>query len=59
MYLTIGPEPSRLTPGGRRLPSRNMARPLALAACSENAFQRQLWRMEPPMRRDEPVMPLK
>jgi hypothetical protein len=55
--LTIGPEPSRLTPGGRRLPSRHMARSLALASCSEEAFQRQLWRLEPPMQREGSVMP--
>lgn len=55
--LTIGPEPSRLTRGGRRLPSRHLARSLALAACSEEAFERQLWRLERPMERQGPVMP--
>lgn len=55
--LTIGPEPSRLTPGGRRLPSRHLARSLALAACSEDALERQLWRLERPMERRGSIMP--
>ena len=57
--LTIGPEPSRLTRGGRRLPSRHMARSLALATCSEEALERQLWRMEKPMERTGSIMPFK
>ena len=57
--LTIGPEPSRLTRGGRRLPSRHMARSLALATCSEEALERQLWRMEKPMDRTGSIMPFK
>jgi hypothetical protein len=57
--LTIGPEPSHLTRGGRRLASRNMARSLMLSACSDEAFQRQLWRMEPPLKRSSPILPLK
>ncbi len=57
--LTIGPEPSRLTRGGRRLPSRHMARSLALEACSEEALERQLWRMEKPMERTGSIMPFK
>lgn len=55
--LTIGPEPSRLTPGGRRLPSRHLARSLSLAACSEEALERQLWRLERPMDRQGSIMP--
>ena len=55
--ITIGAEPSRLTPGGRRLPSRHMARSLALATCSEDALERQLWRMEKPMNRTGSIMP--
>ena len=55
--LTIGPEPSRLTRGGKRLPSKHMARSLSLAACSENAFARQLWRFEAPQNRTGSVMP--
>jgi hypothetical protein len=55
--LTIGPEPSRLTPGGRRLPSKHRARSLALAACSKAAFERQLWRLEAPQHRTGPVLP--
>ena len=57
--LTIGPEPSRLTRGGRRLPSRHMARSLMLATCSEEALERQLWRMEKPMERTGSIMPFK
>ncbi|MCY3823654.1 MAG: ricin-type beta-trefoil lectin domain protein [Nitrospinae bacterium] len=57
--ITIGAEPSRLTRGGRRLPSRHMARSLALAACSEDALERQLWRLEKPMRRTGSIMPFK
>ena len=57
--LTIGAEPSRLTRGGRRLPSRHMARSLALANCSEEALERQLWRMEKPMDRTGAIMPFK
>ena len=41
--ITIGSEPSELTPGGRRLPSRHAARSLELASCSKEIFQRQLW----------------
>ncbi|MFP6889196.1 MAG: hypothetical protein VCF07_05480 [Nitrospinota bacterium] len=57
--LTIGPEPSRVTRGGRRNASRNMARSLILSACSDEAFERQLWRMEPPLKRSSPILPLK
>ncbi len=57
--LTIGAEPSRLTRGGRRLPSRHMARSLALGTCSEEALERQLWRMEKPMKRTGSIMPFK
>ena len=59
MCITIGPEPSRLTRGGRRLPSRHMARSVALAACSEDALERQLWRLERPMERTGSIMPFK
>ncbi len=57
--LTIGTEPSRLTRGGRRLPSRHMARSLALGTCSEEALERQLWRLEKPMKRTGSIMPFK
>ena len=59
MCITIGPEPSRLTRGGRRLPSRHMARSVALGACSEDALERQLWRLEKPMKRTGSIMPFK
>lgn len=55
--LTIGPEPSRLTRGGKRLPSKHMARSLALNKCSDDAFARQLWRFEKPQQRRGAVMP--
>ena len=57
--LTIGKEPSRLTRGGRRLPSRHLARSLALEACSEESLERQLWRLEKPMKRTGSIMPFK
>jgi hypothetical protein len=41
--LTVGEEASELTPGGRRLPSRNVARSLALKECGEAAQDRQIW----------------
>lgn len=55
--LTIGPEPSRLTRGGQRLPSKHKARSLSLAPCTEAAFNRQLWRFEAPQQRSGAVMP--
>lgn len=55
--LTIGPEPSRLTRGGQRLPSKHMARSLALVACSDADFARQLWRFEVPQVKSGAVMP--
>ncbi len=57
--LTIGPEPSRLTRGGKRLPSKHKARSLALNTCSDKAFARQLWRFEKPQQRSGAVMPFK
>ena len=57
--LTIGPEPSRLTRGGKRLPSKHRARSLALMRCDDAAFQRQLWRFEAPQRRSGAVMPFR
>lgn len=55
--LTIGAETSALTPGGRRHPSKHMARSLALADCADTAFQRQMWRFELPQDRTGSVMP--
>lgn len=57
--LTIGPEPSELTPGGRRLPSRNKARSIALDTCSEDALERQLWTFADPLNISGPLMPPK
>lgn len=48
LCLTIGPGPSELTPGGRRLPSRHVARSMALAECSDGAVDRQSWKLEVP-----------
>jgi hypothetical protein len=50
MCLTIGAEPSTLTPGGRRLPSRHVARSLALAECQSPADDRQRWELVSPQR---------
>ena len=57
LCLTIGPEASRLTPGGKRLASRHMARSLMLSLCDDGIFARQLWRFEAPQVRDGSVMP--
>tara|TARA_B100000029_G_scaffold188972_2_gene186748 strand:+ start:27188 stop:27814 length:627 start_codon:yes stop_codon:yes gene_type:complete len=57
--ITIRPEASRLTRGGRRLPSKHMARSLSLENCSEEIFHRQMWRFEEPQNRTGPVMPFK
>jgi len=59
LCLTIGPEPSELTPGGRRLPSRNKARSLAMDTCSEGALERQLWTFADPLNITRPLMPPK
>ncbi len=48
MCLTIGPEPSQLTRGGRRLPSRHVARSLALHPCREADRDRQVWELAAP-----------
>ena len=55
--LTIGIEASRLTRGGKRLPSKHLARSLVLAACSEAGLERQLWRFEAPQKRSGPILP--
>ncbi|MBT3989760.1 MAG: RICIN domain-containing protein [Rhodospirillaceae bacterium] len=59
LCLTIGPEPSALTPGGKRLPSRNKARSLAMDTCSEAALERQLWTFADPLNITKPLMPPK
>ena len=48
LCITVGPEPSELTPGGRRLPSRHVARSLGLEPCGGKARDRQVWKLEPP-----------
>jgi hypothetical protein len=55
--LTIGQEASRLTRGGRRLPSQHKERSLALNRCDEASLERQLWRFEVPQQRPGAVMP--
>ena len=57
MCLTIGPDASELTPGGRRLPSKHTARSLALDNCSDQAMERQLWRFEKPQKREGSILP--
>lgn len=47
LCMTVGPEPSELTPGGRRLPSRHVARSVGLAACDAAAAERQRWQQAP------------
>lgn len=48
LCLTVGPEPSELTPGGRRLESRHVARSLALDICRTEMRDRQTWRVVDP-----------
>ena len=59
LCLTIGPEASQLTPGGRRLPSRNMTRSVGLDTCAEAAIERQLWTFADPLPISRPLMPPK
>ena len=46
LCLTAGPGPSRLTPGGRRLPSRHVAREVFLQVCDNQLEDRQSWTRE-------------
>jgi hypothetical protein len=59
LCLTIGPEPSALTPGGQRLPSRNKARSVGIDTCSGEAIERQLWTFADPLNITKPLMPPK
>jgi len=59
LCLTIGSEPSELTPGGRRLASRAVARSLGIDTCSEEAIERQLWTFADPLNITKPFMPTK
>jgi len=59
LCLTIGPEPSALTPGGKRFPSRNMARSVGIDTCSGEAIERQLWTFADPLNITKPLMPPK
>jgi len=43
--LTAGPGPSRLTRGGKRLPSRHVSRSLLLLACRSELNERQKWKL--------------
>lgn len=55
--LTIGGKASRLTRGGKRLPSKHRARTLVLATCSQGALERQMWRFEAPQLRNGSILP--
>ena len=48
LCLTAGPGPSKLTRGGKRLPSRHVARRLFLMPCSQKYNERQKWRLKVP-----------
>ncbi len=48
LCITVDAAPSELTSGGRRLPSRHVARPIAMAPCSDAAADRQVWQTSPP-----------
>ncbi|MED5579386.1 MAG: RICIN domain-containing protein [Nitrospinota bacterium] len=57
--LTIGKEKSYLTRGGKRLPTRHMARKILISKCSEESFQRQVWRFEEPLKDISRILPFK
>lgn len=48
LCITAGAEPSKLTPGGQRLPSRHVARSVGLASCTSESADRQRWRLADP-----------
>ena len=48
--ITIGKGPSKLTRGGRRLPSRHVTRPLALETCLKTLDHRQIWEIVDPIK---------
>ena len=59
LCLTIGPEPSRLTRGGKRLPTRAKARSLSMRTCSDLSVERQLWTLADPLTITKPLLPPK
>jgi hypothetical protein len=59
LCLTIGSEPSRLTRGGKRLPTRAKARSLSMQACSDLSVERQLWTLADPLKITKPLLPPK
>ena len=59
LCLTIGSEPSRLTRGGKRLPTRAKARSLSMRTCSDLSIERQLWTLADPLTVTKPLLPPK
>ncbi len=59
LCLTIGSEPSRLTQGGKRLPTRAKARSLSMRNCSDISVERQLWTLADPLKITKPLLPPK
>ena len=59
LCLTIGSEPSRLTRGGKRLPTRAKARSLSMRVCSDSSVERQLWTLADPLTITKPLLPPK
>ena len=57
LCITIGPEPSELTAGGRRFPTRYVSRSLSLDTCSKDASYRQLFTITQPLDIPEPLLP--
>ena len=57
LCVTIGSEPSELTPGGRRFPTRYVSRSLTLQNCSKDASYRQLFVITQPLDIPEPLLP--
>lgn len=57
LCLTIVEGRSEMTPVGATFPPKYRWRGLALAACSEDALERQIWTMAEPVPVDQPILP--
>lgn len=57
LCLTIVEGRSEMTPGGARFPPKYRWRGLTLAACSDEAVERQIWTMSDPIDVSAPLLP--
>ena len=57
LCLTIVEPRSEMTPVGATFPPKYRWRGLHLAACSSDAFERQIWTMAQPIAVDQPILP--